>query len=408
MKKYFFKMERYWNALRDFCVVVAGWIVLNLFYRALLEKDIWLICEKRTEARDNGYHFYKYIREHHPGINAYYVITKGSADLAKVTCLGKVIYADTFKHVLYYLAAVRSVASQPYGAFPFGFGKKELKIVNKFCNPRQKTVYLRHGVQKDTLPHGILDYATNNIDYIVCSAQREYEFVKREYGYPDHAIGCLGLCRFDNLHTAIDKKEKMVLVMPTWRKWLARQKKGVPLMAQEIEKFKSSDFYKQFAALMSDPRLLECLRKHGYKLYFYVHYQLQDFTELFLEFANDAVIIADRFHYDVQDLMMRTGIMVTDFSSVHFDVAYMNKPLIYFQFDKERFEDGHYEKGYYEFEEDGFGPCCYEAEDVCRNLEEMVAGDGLPAELYRKRAEAFFNLRDNKNCQRTFEAVKNL
>lgn len=408
MKKLLSKVERYWDYAKRLSVIIAGWLVLNLFRRDLLKKDIWLVCEKRTEARDNGYHFYKYIRQNHPQIHAYYVITKDSADLEKVESLGNVIYADTFRNVLYYLAAIRSVSSQPYGAYPFGFSLTELKLVNKFCNPRQKTVHLRHGIQKDNLPHAGFDYDKCNIDYIVCAVQREYEFVKERHGYPDHAIGCVGFCRFDNLHAAADMKEKMILVMPTWRKWLARQKKGVPLTQSEIDTFQASDFYKQFAALMSDSRLLEAMREHGYKLYFYVHYQLQDFTELFREFANDVVVIADRFHYDVQDLMMRAGIMVTDFSSVQFDFAYMNKPLIYFQFDKDRFVSGHYEKGYYDYEEDGFGPCCYEAQEVCRNLEEMVSGDGLPSELYQRRSSAFFNLRDNKNCQRTFEAVRDL
>lgn len=408
MKKLFARVERYLKPVWRIGVIAAGWVVLNLFRRDLLKRDIWLVSEKRTEARDNGYHFYKYLRKNHPQINAYYVITRDSADLAKVTCLGNVIYADTFKHVLYYLAAVRSVSSQPYGSFPFGFILKELRVVNKFCNPRQKTAFLQHGIIVNSFPHESYDYDKCNLDFFTTAAQRECDFLRERHGYPEKAMKCVGLCRFDNLHNADGMKEKMILVMPTWRMWLARQKKGVPLTQKEIKFFRESEYFKQYSALLSNPQLLQTLRSSGYKLYFYVHYQFQDYVELFRELDNDAVVIADRFHYDVQDLMMRCAIMVTDFSSVHFDVAYMNKPLVYFQFDKEQHAQGHYEEGYFSYEEDAFGPCCYDAETVCNALEEMVAAGGVLTEKYRQRVREFFTVYDDKNCERTFEAIRDL
>lgn len=50
----------------------------------ITKKDIWLICEKKTEARDNGYHLYKYIRENSPEISIYYIISRDSNDLSKI------------------------------------------------------------------------------------------------------------------------------------------------------------------------------------------------------------------------------------------------------------------------------------------------------------------------------------
>ena len=41
-------------------------------------KELWLIAEKVDEARDNGYWFYKYLREKHPTERAYYVIFSNS------------------------------------------------------------------------------------------------------------------------------------------------------------------------------------------------------------------------------------------------------------------------------------------------------------------------------------------
>ena len=47
-------------------------------------KKYWIICERGYDARDNGYHFYKYMKENHPEQKVYYIIDKNSADYRKV------------------------------------------------------------------------------------------------------------------------------------------------------------------------------------------------------------------------------------------------------------------------------------------------------------------------------------
>lgn len=399
------KIERRTRQFLGCMTLFLAWVAVHTFKRGLLSQDIWLICEKRNEARDNGYHFFRYLRTKHPEINSYYVITKDSSDSKKVEVLGNVIEANSWKHCLYYIAAVKSVSSQAYGAFPFNLNQKEILVVQKLCNKRQKTVFLQHGIIKDELAHSAFDYDKNNIDFFVCSAKREYEFVKGKYGYPDGSIGCIGMCRFDNL--TLEKREKMILIMPTWREWLKREKENIPLAKKEIHAFKADDFYKQYSELLADERLTAALRKSGYKLFFYLHYQLQDYTPLFAEFGNDVIHIADRFCYDVQDLLLRAAILVTDFSSVFFDFAYMNKPLFYFQFDKQRFVNNHYAKGYFDYERDGFGPCVYEAQNLISELLSRMEHEDQP-EIYSKRVDTFFTVRDKKNCERTFEVIQSL
>ena len=46
-------------------------------------RELWLVCERGNDARDNGYWFYRYLKEEHPEINARYVIETDSADRAK-------------------------------------------------------------------------------------------------------------------------------------------------------------------------------------------------------------------------------------------------------------------------------------------------------------------------------------
>ena len=51
-------------------------------------RELWLVCERGNDARDNGYWFYRYLKEEHPEINARYVIETDSADRAKIEALG--------------------------------------------------------------------------------------------------------------------------------------------------------------------------------------------------------------------------------------------------------------------------------------------------------------------------------
>ena len=100
--------------------------------------------------------------------------------------------------------------------------------------------------------------------------------------------------------------------------------------------------------------------------------------------------------------------LVTDYSSVAMDFAYMRKPVLYYQFDYERFREGHMGLGYYDYHEDGFGPICESEDKLMRALAETVNGDYKMQEIYRSRCDAFFYYHDHDYCRRNYEAIKKL
>lgn len=393
------KARRLFYFVARYLQLILVWIILQTVRRDLLKQDIWLIREKRDEARDNGYHFFKYLRENHPEINVYYAITPDSPDRNKVAKYGGLINADGWKHSLYFLAAKFSISSQPYGAYPFRFSGRMMNYVQKLCNKKQKVIFLQHGIIIDEFPVGAFGYHFCNIDYFVSSTQREYDFIRERYKYPDYAIGCVGLARFDFLHTTHIVEDK-ILVMPTWRRWLENEKK---------EQFCNSDYFRAYAELMQDQLLTQFLRDHNYKLVFYMHYKFQPYVETFGMFANDVIVIADSEHFDVQELLMTSKMMITDYSSVFFDFAYMNKPVIYYQFDKQRFRQTHYaDKGYFSYENDGFGPCFEDLPPLKQYVFDMIQNQCNQPDKYFLRVSDFFTMRDSNNCKRTYEAIKAL
>ena len=68
-------------------------------------RELWLVCERGNDARDNGYWFYRYLKEEHPEINARYVIETESADRAKIEALGGMVPRGSFSHYLAYYCA---------------------------------------------------------------------------------------------------------------------------------------------------------------------------------------------------------------------------------------------------------------------------------------------------------------
>lgn len=401
--KVYNKLRKEIKLIFAFIKIILAWALLNVFKRSLYKQNIWLICEKRDEARDNGYHFFRYMKKHHPEIETYYVISENSPDIGKVQPYGSILYANTLRHAIYYLAAEYSISSQAYGAFPYDIGLEQIKRINRLCNKKQKTVFLQHGIIKDELSHAAFDYDKCNIDYFVCGARREYSFIKEKYHYPEENIGCVGLARFDYLLRAHDE-ENIILIMPTWRQWLDRRNTG----KTAEQRFAQSEYYQAYRNLLSSSEFLSMLQSHGMKCVLYLHYQAQSFSSVFLPLQNKYVQIADREHFDVQDLLMKSKMLITDYSSVFFDFAYLKKPEFYYQFDKAKFTESHYAEGYFSYENDGFGAVCTNQEDLLRQVKMSLENHCLMDPMYCKRVDDFFAVRDTQNCERIFADIVKL
>ena len=110
----------------------------------------------------------------------------------------------------------------------------------------------------------------------------------------------------------------------------------------------------------------------------------------------------------MQNLLIKSDVLITDFSSVFFDYGYMEKPMIFYQFDKESFRQQHYEEGYFDYDRDGFGEILYDENDVIDELDRILENGCVLDDKYRKRIDKFFTLRDENNSQRNFEAIKEI
>ena len=110
-----------------------------------------------------------------------------------------------------------------------------------------------------------------------------------------------------------------------------------------------------------------------------------------------------------QKYFKESALLITDFSSVAFDFAYLRKPIIYTQFDIDTFFEGQvYNKGYFEYERDGLGPVCYDYESTIKTIIEYIEKDCVIEDKYLERINNLYAYNDQNNCKRVYEEILEL
>ena len=124
--------------------------------------------------------------------------------------------------------------------------------------------------------------------------------------------------------------------------------------------------------------------------------------EKFIDFINIPEQITLSTQDSYQKLFNDSSILVTDYSSVFFDFAYLKKPVIYYQPD----EDYHYDESYFDFETMGFGDVIKDEDDLIGKINEFMHNGSQMDDKYCERVDNFFKYTDQNNCQRVYKWIK--
>ena len=96
--------------------------------------------------------------------------------------------------------------------------------------------------------------------------------------------------------------------------------------------------------------------------------------------------------------------MVTDYSGVQFDFAYMRKPLLYYHPSE---LPPHYDESIgYSYERDAFGPLIKGHDELVTQLCEYMGNGCKMKEEYVERANRFFAYDDFNNCERIYHSTR--
>lgn len=373
------------------CIPIS--FIFKLYFK-ITKKKIWLISENYDTARDNGYHFYKYLKENKiEGIESYYVIDKKCDDYARVKDLGNIIQYRSLKHWIFYMASDKVVSSIKNCSPDHPLFSVLLLKFNLY----KKVVFLQHGILLNEFP--MFYYKNSKFRLFICGAKDEFENLKKFYRYNDSNAAYTGLARFDNL-IEFKVNQNEILIIPTWRRWLGREKN---LLGKE-EDFSKSEYYKRWNSLINNDKFIKFIEGKNLIVKFYPHKGMSQFLNEFESKSNN-IIVLDNKKQNIQDLLKESALMITDYSSICCDFAFMKKPIIFYQFDQKEFYEKHAKKGYFDFENDGFGKVVQNEHDLIEKIIYYIDNNYKVEEKYRNKMDSFFELHDKNNCERIYKRI---
>ena len=317
----------------------------------------WLFVDRPNKADDNAEHLYRYLLKQNLTGKMFFVLKRDSSDWQRLKSEGfQLIPFGSEEHQIALINAKFVVSSQPdeFNQWPERWRDREM------C--RYRLIFLQHGVIKDDISRWL---NTKPISLMLTSTRAEYESVvdaQSDYRMSDKEVVLTGLPRHDRLWS-MPKTATTLLVMPTWRRYLFDKKQ------KPTASFARSDYVRRWRSVLQSPALRTLLEEYGLRMAFCPHAAVAPFAEVFD--PPDYVEVIDQLTTpSLQPLFAKTALLVTDYSSVAFELAYVDKPVVYYQFDAGQFYDGGHVgvRGYFDFATDGFGPVCKTEEDFGRLL----------------------------------------
>ncbi len=370
------------------------------FAKLFKRKEIWLVSDRIDKAGDNGQAFFTYLtKRERQSYKAYFVINRGTESERELKQNGGVVSPSSWRYKLLFLLADKIISShvddvviRPFRGYEQYY--QDIAATHKF-------VYLQHGVIKDDLSK-LLGRYQQNIHLFISVTQPEYDSIMTyPYYYDDTMLKITGFPRYDLLY---HDEKKYITIMPTWRAYLVGgidPKTGKrPLKAG----FEESHYYQIYKKLLNCDKLFDAAEKMGYQIRFLNHPNMSATANMIPANAK-LVYLSDDTAY--RTIFAESDLILTDFSSIAFDFAYLRKPVIYYQEDIAEFYSGAhtYDKGYFEYERDGFGEVIFETDKLVDCLIEYMENGCQLKEKYRARIDATFPFSDQNNCQRVYEKI---
>ncbi len=378
-----------YGSKKMFAMRTLYWLTKPVYGR----KNIWLTFDKLYKGGDCGEYFYRYMHTRKREVTPYYVIRKDVPDGKRLAKEGlKPLYYQTWKQRLIYLHASMVFATHSSVHAFCGFSRWEVRFVQDRL--RAVNTCIQHGLSVQDLTADSNRIINNNKRYY-CASPCEIENLARpEYDYDPEVLRLTGLARYDGL---VDREQKQILITPTWRAYIAMP--AVMGSARPYNpEFKHTEYYRIFQELLENKKLKETAKRTGYRIIYLLHPILSAQKDDFLVEGNVEILPATEINYE--EILTKSSLMVTDYSGVQFDFAYMRKPVVYFHPPS---LPPHFTDGGFSYEEQGFGEICKTVDELVDELCVYLESGCELKEEYRKREDAFFAFDDHENCRRIFE-----
>ena len=348
----------------------------------------WIIGENYGNCIfDNGFCFYEYCLSEKGRHDVYFVVSSSCLGDPRIPAglTGNLLVYGSYAHVKILLSS---------NAYFFSHSPRDLiyPLLHKWIFRNRYIVYLKHGIfaLKRATPDQ-LDFS-KFLDVFVVSSQWERDIIKENFNIPEEKIRITGLARYDRLGNRAPEEcgAREILYIPTWRFW-TREYSSHPPYTHGIMKF------------LDSRELEECLSSNRAVLSVWFHKSMADQCSWISGRIRSGQI---RFVQDgertVQDLIEQAHVMITDYSSVCWDFSYLEKPVIFFQFDRDQFLERF--GSYIDLAAPEMGFNCTNHLDTVDCLERILAEREL---IVNSSIGMPFEYRDRMNCDRIYKLADN-
>ena len=359
--------------------------IIYPFYK---NRKIWLFSDRRTLSGDNGEHFFRYAMTQKDDVHKYFVLESGCEDYDRLKNIyGKnVVEFKSFKHRILYAFAKKSMQSQ---ISPSTYNPFHEPRPRRFAGLGLGEVYfLQHGVNRYDMSSWMTKF-DKNLSLILTVSDIDYEeFTGEHYNYDPSIVQELGYPRFDNLTN--DNLKRQIVIMPTWRNYI-----------KNANQLLGSEYYERFNGLLNNERLIEHAKKTGYEIILKPHPLMYKYINVFD--VNDYVKIDNVTKH--HDLLCDSALMITDYSSVVCDFAYLKKPVIYYRYGGGR--DHHFDISTI-IRDDGsleFGEIVDNEERLIEKIIEYMDNNCQMEEEYQRKVDNFYKYIDRNNSKRVYDWI---
>lgn len=357
----------------------------------------WMVCDRFEVADDNGEHFYRYLLKEHKEQNAYFLLNRNSPDWDRLEQEGfKLLAFGSLKAKIFSKYCDVFISSQ--------CDSRQISFFKKSC----KFVFLQHGVIKDDISAWLNKY---KIDLFVTSTKQEFSYIagKGPFKFSPKEVVLTGLPRFDSL-VELNRKSSLtkrtIVVMPTWRRGLVTGITNNSDAGRQVnEAFIDSKFYRNWQNFLSLD-YLKGLNDKGCRIVFWPHINMIDSLNVFK--LPDYIEVRTAKDSSIQETFVDSDLFITDYSSTAFDVAYIKKAIIYYQFDQDEIFSGMhtYQKGYFSYNSDGFGPVATDQDELIELVKNIVDKGFVPGDLFMKRIDGTFDYSCESNSSKIFTEIQ--
>lgn len=366
-------------------------------------RNAWAISDRDADADDSGEHFYRWLRRHHPEVNAWYLLERRSPDWARLQAEGFRLLAPGFWRKCMLLNARHVVATHTHHSSA-GF---DIGLYGDWM--RWQFTFLPHGMNMNDVSHWL---NTQAIDCFVTWSPPEQQSITVDesgYRYTTREAVYAGLPRHDVLirvAAAVKHADRnLLLFMPTWRASLFDERALASTTEERLAIVERSEFARNWRQVFNHPGLRELARQHGMQLAFFAHTNLVPVLQALGLPPEFKVFRAgvDRF----QPVIARTVAFVTDYTSVAFEFALLRRAIFYFQPDRERFYGGdhNWRPGYFDYDRDAFGPVARSADELVSELTRSAEVGYQPSSSFVARMQRALPDADGGGCERVYQAI---